>query len=126
MIDYIISSDKDILNKICVNTDNSLNTSPHYAVVADMIHIPTSKLEISCPKPNVKKVNWKKLDSEIYQSLLVERLPKVEKSKDINERVGQITDIVTSTALECAPVKKQNTKKLYEILVSRVSKIIQG
>ena len=40
-------------------------------------------------KPNVKKVNWKKLDSEKYQSLLVERLPKVEKNKDINERVGQ-------------------------------------
>ena len=75
-----------------------------------MIHIPTSKLEISCPKPNVKKVNWKKLDSEKYRSLLVERLPKVEKNKDINEIVGQITDIVTSTGLECAPVKTQKSK----------------
>ena len=125
VIDYIISSDKNILNNICVNTDNSLNTSPHYAVVADMIHIPTSKLEISCPKPNVKKVNWKKLDGEKYQSLLVERLPKVEKSKDINERVGQITDIVTSTALECAPVKKQkpkNCKKFWCPELARLSK----
>ena len=91
-----------------------------------MTHIPTSKVNISCPKVNVKKVNWKKVDSEKYQTLLADRLQRVEKSKDINERVGQITDIVTSTARECAPKMKQKPKNCKKILVSRVSKIIKG
>ena len=110
MIDYIISSNTNFVNKICVNKDASSNTSPHNAVTAEMTHIPTSKVNISCPKVNVKKVNWKKVDSEKYQTLLADRLQRVEKSKDINERVGQITDIVTSTARECAPKMKQKPK----------------
>ena len=58
VIDYIISSNTNFVNKICVNKDASSNTSPHNAVSAEMTHIPTSKVNISCPKVNVKKVKW--------------------------------------------------------------------
>ena len=66
------------------------------------------------------------MDSEKYQILLADRLQRVEKSKDINERVGQITDIVTLTARECAPKMKQKHNNCKKNLESRVSKIIQG
>ena len=76
-----------------------------------------------CPKVNVKKVNWKKVDSEKYQTLLADRLQRVEKSKDINERVGQITDIVTLTARECAPKMKQKPKNCKKFWCSELAKL---
>ena len=48
------------------------------------------------------------MDSKKYQILLADRLHRVENSKYLNERVGQITDIITSTARECALKMKQN------------------
>ena len=123
VIDYIISSNTNFVNKICVNKDASSNTSPHNAVTAEMTHIPTSKVNISCRKVNVKKVNWKKVDSEKYQTLLADRLQRVEKSKDINERVGQITDIVTSTARECAPKMKQKPKNCKKFWCPELAKL---
>ena len=110
VIDYIISSNTNFVNKICVNIDATPNTSPRNAVTTDMIHIPTSKVNILCPKVNVRKVNLKKVDSEKYQILLADRLQRVEKSKVLDERVVQITDSVTSTAKECAPKMKQKPK----------------
>ena len=89
--------------RICVITDSSSNTSPHRAVAANMLHIPTSEVITSCSKSTLRKVNWNKLDRDKYESLLAERLSTVKNTSDIDEKVGQKTDIVTSTALECAP-----------------------
>ena len=63
-------------------------------------------------KSTVRKVNWNKLDRDKYEALLAERLSTVKDTSDIDKKkkVGQITAIVTSTALECAPQKKQEPK----------------
>ena len=60
---------------------------------------------------------------EKYQTLLADRLQRVEKSKDINERVGQITDIVTSTARECAPKMKQKPKNCKKFWCPELAKL---
>ena len=70
----------------------------------------------------MKKINWKKLDNEKYQTLLAEHLPAVN-AKDINERVEQITNIVTSTAMECAPFKKQKPKNCKKFWCPELAKL---
>ena len=44
VVDYIISSNTNFVNKICVNKDACSNTSPHNAVTAGMTQIPTGKI----------------------------------------------------------------------------------
>ena len=63
-------------------------------------------------KSVVRRVNWNKLDHDKYTSLLAERLSTVQEGIDINEKVEQITCIITSTAVKCAPLKKNSNLKI--------------
>ena len=63
------------------------------------------------------------MDSEKYQILLADRLQRVENSKYLNERVGQITDNVTSTARECAQKMKQKPKNCTNFWCPELAKL---
>ena len=126
LIDYIIVSNKEIINDICVITDSNSNTLPHHAVAVNMLHIPTGEVITSCSKSIVRKVNWNKLDRDKYESVLAERLSTVKDTSDIDEKVGQITAIATSTALECAPQKKQKPKNCKKFCCPELVKLTKN
>ena len=126
-IDYIVGSDREVVRNVNIHVDSSLNTSPHSALMADLPYIPQHEILKSDPKGCVTSINWNKLDHQKYESLIAERLsvPSTEECLDIESRIGKITDIVSSTALECAPQRKQkpkNCRKFWCPNLTRLSK----
>ena len=105
-IDYIIHSSGQLVTSVTV-FDEHCNTSPHSA---QLLSLSTED------KPDIKcKLRWDKVDKDRYKELVECRLSEgnvldVEKD-NINLVVEDLTDILVTTAQQCAPQRKRKKSK---------------
>ena len=76
IIDYVLQTDAMVVKRVKVQTEYSENTSPHCPVAADIVQIPeiTVKPVNDSNTVNQRKVNWKKVNINQYQTIVSSRI----------------------------------------------------
>ena len=116
----MLQTDARVVKRVKVQAEYSENTSPHCPVAADIVQIPeiTVKPVNNSNTVNQRKVNWKKVDINEYQTIVSGRIRSSfsDQSSDINLKVGKISDILLQASAQCAPKVnkcKPKVKKLW-------------
>ena len=114
IIDYIIQNKSGLVKSVYV-VDEHCNTSPHSAVAATIPYVQSVAINTEEKVVNRNKLKWDKVDKAKYKDLVEERLSDRNlldvKSDNINLVVEDLTDILVSTANQCAPQQKRKRSK---------------
>ena len=114
IIDYIIHSKKGLVTSVTV-FDGHCNTSPHMAVAADIPYVQSVALETENNQLVINKLKWDKVDKIKYKELVEDRLNSGDvldvENESIDLIVEDLTDILVTSAKQCAPKQKRKHSK---------------
>ena len=114
IIDYIIHNKSGLVKSVYV-VDEHCNTSPHSAVAATIPYVQSVAINTEEIMVNTNKLKWDKVDKVKYKDLVEERLSDRNlldvENDNINLVVEDLTDILVSTANQCAPQQKRKRSK---------------
>ena len=126
-IDYVLQTENNIVKKVEVQSGCGENTSPHSPVMADIAHIP--KVIVNPEKDSnmlhQRKINWKKVKVNHYQSLVSSRIRSSisDQDSDINVKVEKVSDILLEASSECAPKASKSLPKVKKLWCPQLKSI---
>ena len=95
--------------------DGHCNTSPHMAVAAHIPYVQPVALETENNQPVINKLKWDKVDKIKYKELVVDILNSGDvldvENYSIDLIVEDLTDILVTSAKQCAPKQKRKHSK---------------
>ena len=122
----MLQTDARVVMRVKAQAKDSENTSPHCPVAADIVQIPeiTVKPVNNSNTANQRKVNWKKVNINQYQTIVSSRFRSLfsDQSSDINLKVEKVSDLFLQASAQCAPKVNKCKPKVKKTLVSTIKK----
>ena len=110
-IDYILSTNKQLLEKTHIDRNDSSNTSAHTSISAYINCAPAQRKSSQEKTQRIEKILWESGNIPKYQEKLVEKLKQVNQPVvNIDLAIQQVTQIMKQSVRAAFPVKTVKLK----------------
>ena len=110
-IDYILTTNKDMIKDYTISEKGAINISAHVPVtVTTAIQLPTIPKNIRQHKLVKQKIVWDQIDNEKYNENITANLKDIDDFQNFELKIQKITEAILLAQKEAIPTKSINMK----------------